>query len=249
MAPETKTTGSAPAPEGDVGSIIFDSLIEAAWRAFVLMILGNIAVSLVSGIFHEMTPSLPPGFGGAEAASHTGHGHWHWSSQWMHRGAFLPIFGFLFAGILWIRLRPAPADAKTSASSRRLQRIQRVLRDEWFGLFVWNAFGAMIAAMIAVWLQRFSTVQWLLDLVFGLIGPPFLQLIGAIFGEGATRRMDAWFSWYGQNQPKFTFWLIYFASICDDLGIPNIKTLGRWLWRRARARVNGQRCRRGTAAP
>jgi hypothetical protein len=248
MAPETNTTGRAPAPEREVGSIVIDSLIEAAWRAFILMILGNIAVSLVSGIFHDMTPSLPPGFGGAEVEAHSGHARWHWSSQWLHRTAFFPIFGVLSAGIIWARLRPAPADPKTSRGYRRWQRIQRVLREEWFGLFVWNAFGAMIAAMIAVWLQRFSSVQWLLDVVFGLIGPPLHQLIGSIFGEGATQRVDAWFSWYGQNQPKFTFWLIYFASICDDLGIPNVKTLGRWLWRRARTWMSGQQRQSGTAS-
>ncbi|HWW01402.1 MAG TPA: hypothetical protein VNZ64_17025 [Candidatus Acidoferrum sp.] len=31
-----------------------------------------------------------------------------------------------------------------------------------------------------------------------------------------------------QNQFKFTFWFFYTAAICDDLGLPNFKTLGRY---------------------
>jgi hypothetical protein len=53
-------------------------------------------------------------------------------------------------------------------------------------------------------------------------------------GAGSVGR---WYWWYGQNQAKFLFWLLYSAAICDDLGLPNYKTLIRWGGRRLRIYV------------
>jgi hypothetical protein len=250
-SPSERLTRSNTSNERSVWSILLDSTVEAAWRAFILIVLGNLAVSLVGGIFQDMTPSLPPGIAGTEAPSH-GRPQWHWSSDWLHREAFLPIFGLVFAGIVWVRLRRKPTDAGASPRARRvgkrLRKVQRVLRDEWFGLLVWNAFGAMAAAMVATLLPRFSLVQWMFEQALGLMGLPFHQLIESISGERGASMLDAWVGWYGHNQLQLAFWFFYFAGICDDLGLPNIKTLGRRLWRsmRTRGRALGQQSRRPT---
>jgi hypothetical protein len=124
---------------------------------------------------------------------------------------------------------------------RRLQRIQEALRENWFGLIVGNAFGAMITVVVALWIQRFSSVEWSWT---QFILPAIHGVVESVFGQHAVRAIDSWFDWFGQNQPKFDFWFIYFAAVCDDLGIPNIKTLGRWLWGRVKkaypriARIN-----------
>ncbi|MGO8700201.1 MAG: hypothetical protein ACLQVY_21130 [Limisphaerales bacterium] len=34
------------------------------------------------------------------------------------------------------------------------------------------------------------------------------------------------------------FWILYAAGVFDDLGVPNLKTLARWLWRRWRKKQN-----------
>jgi len=132
----------------------------------------------------------------------------------------------MFGGILWSRLR-GPVAAQTDTRSKRLQRIQEALRENWFGLIVGNAFGAMITVIVAIWVQRFSSVQW----VWHSLVHSLLQLV---LSERALQGINSWLDWFGQNQPKFDFWMIYFAAICDDLGIPNIKTFGRWLWRKVR---------------
>jgi hypothetical protein len=49
-------------------------------------------------------------------------------------------------------------------------------------------------------------------------------------------KVKVWWSWYDQNQLKFNFWLIYLAAVCDDFGIPNLKSLVRWGWRKWRAK-------------
>ena len=221
----------SPATARGLLSAILASAAEAAWKAFVLLVLGRVAVSILSGIFQDMTPSLPPSFEEAEATTHSQH-HWHVSS-WLRGSAFYGVFAVFFAGILWSRLR-GPVTEQSGARSRRLQKIQRVLRDNWFGVIVGNAFGAMIAAAVAVWLQRFSWVQWLLHELLQLILPAVHQAVLWLFSERLTHHVDSWFAWYGQNQAKFNFWFIYFAAICDDLGIPNIKTLARGLFRRTR---------------
>jgi len=57
-AQESKNIQPATAPT--FPSVIWGSAIEAAWKTIVLLVLGNIAIGLVSDIFHDMTPSLPP---------------------------------------------------------------------------------------------------------------------------------------------------------------------------------------------
>jgi hypothetical protein len=209
--------------------VIWASAVEAAWKTIVLLVLGNVAISLVSGIFSEMAPSLPPGFAEAEGTHHARH-HWH-GSGWVDRSAFYPVFALMFAGIVWSRLR-GPATAGAGRMSRRLQRIQKAFRENWFGLIVGNAFGAMIGVMVALWIQRFSFVQSPWHWVMQLIVPEIRGALEFVFGERMVLGIGSWWDWFGQNQPKFDFWMIYIAAICDDLGIPNIKTLGRWLWRK-----------------
>jgi hypothetical protein len=99
----------------------------------------------------------------------------------------------------------------------------------------------MIGAMVLVWVQKFSLSQLLWGWALHSIVPPLHDLAAHFFGEPGTDTIGRWFSWYGQNQLKFDFWLIYFASVCDDLGLPNLKTLARFAWRRFR--------RKGRATP
>jgi hypothetical protein len=80
--------------------------------------------------------------------------------------------------------------------------------------------------------------------VGGLLSP-MLHAIGKLLP--GTDLLASWGSWYADNQFKFTFWLFYSAAICDGLGVPNYKTLGRMLWQRCVRRWN--RVGRGGAGP
>ncbi len=64
--------------------------------------------------------------------------------------------------------------------------------------------------------------------------PGLHKLAEQVFGASRVDGFRRLFSWYGENQFKFDFWFIYFASVCDDLGLPNLKTLARFFWRRLR---------------
>ena len=64
----------------------------------------------------------------------------------------------------------------------------------------------------------------------------FQNLAESLLGKGSAGSFHDWASWYGDNQYRFTFWFLYLAAIGDDLGIPNFKTLGRWLGRKVRNR-------------
>jgi hypothetical protein len=236
-----ETPNVRPAAAQELPSVIWGAAIEAAWKTLVLLVLGNVAISLVSGIFHDMIPSLPPGFAEGETTNQsTYHYHWHFRG-WFHGSLFYPVFGLLFAGILWSRWRGPATTPATTRRMRRLQRIQQSLRENWFGLIVGNAFGAMITVVVALWIQRFSSVQWSWT---QFILPAIHGVVESVFGQHAVQAIDSWFDWFGQNQPKFDFWFVYFAAVCDDLGIPNIKTLGRWVWGRVKktypriARIN-----------
>jgi hypothetical protein len=91
----------------------------------------------------------------------------------------------------------------------------------------------MIAAMAAYWIQQFSFSQILLHWLWAAIGTPIHGILAQVLGK-STDGLDSWFGWYNANQLKLSFWFFYLTAICDDLGLPNLKTLARWLWRRVR---------------
>ena len=145
------------------------------------------------------------------------------------------MFCVVFALNVWGRLRNAAGEETERAS--RLTRASRHFSQHWFGLIIGNAVGAVIAAMVAVWVQQFTLTRmlfgwWLASAAEGM-QPAMHGFLGARTGDA----LNAWVHWYGDNQLKFTFWLFYLAAIGDDLGIPNFKTFGRWLGRRARQRL------------
>jgi hypothetical protein len=114
---------------------------------------------------------------------------------------------------------PAIHSAKSYA---RWQRIGRRFSENWFGSLIGNAFLAFALATVFAHLPSFSLWKLFWHWFLGWLQP------GRLFGDGAA----PWFDWYDQNQLRFNFWLIYIAAVCDDVGIPNFKSLGRWLWSR-----------------
>jgi hypothetical protein len=145
------------------------------------------------------------------------------------QNSFWIIFAVLYvviAATQFARFLNDPAHRRFAA---RLLLINRRVSGHWFRLLVLNAFAAWLTAMVLVVIQKFSWTQILWNLIGGLVQPVVHAIASVVPGSGLLGR---WYSWYGQNQGKFLFWLFYSAAICDDVGLPNYKTLLRWGVRR-----------------
>jgi hypothetical protein len=79
--------------------------------------------------------------------------------------------------------------------------------------------------------QQFTFTQFLWNILGDLVRAG-LQAITTLFPTGAVSFVESFVHWYKANHYRFIFWLLYTAAICDDLGLPNYKALGRFLWRR-----------------
>ncbi len=255
----------------DLFAVIWETAWHAGVRAFLVLLFGGIAISIVGGIFENMIPSRPPMFdrpaakqsasAGAPARDtpelevdpsaqaenadtpplpkHDSPAKLHFQQfhnlDWtpLTKNHFLMVAAIFFCVGMWNRLRYGLAVESGAAPSRR-QRIINNVSENWFRMVVGNAFGAMISAMVLVWVQKFSWAQMLWHWVFQDVLSTFQPVAETILGRGHLGSFEQWWNWYGDNQFRFTFWLFYVGAICDDMGLPNFKTLGRWLGRRWR---------------
>jgi len=144
------------------------------------------------------------------------------------------VFSLIFTATISLRLAQYGKTKEEWKPGTRLQKIGRRLSEDWFGLIVGNAFGAMISAIVVVWVQKFTLTQLAFNAAGGWAVPAIRELANWLLGETLTQTLGDWLSWYGGNQFRFTFWFLYLACVCDDLGIPNLKTLARRGWRRLR---------------
>ena len=245
MQPPEDKPGQVPARSVEgLGDIIWHAAWSACIRAFLVLLLGGIAVSIVGGILRDMTPSAPPGFGGkpqlepesSPVPMPTNMGRifqfHHVPGAWLTQHQFFILAGVFFCFGLWQRFR-SEEQARIGATPTRSQKILKHAYENWFGLVVGNAFGAMISAIVLVAIQQVSAAQIYWHIVSSWVEP----VAQGLLGNAGMNTVQQWWAWYGANQLKFNFWLFYLAAISDDLGLPNFKTLGRWLGRRWRNRV------------
>lgn len=214
-------------------------LWDCAWQAVVLALLarllGGIAVGIVGGIWQDMAPSAPPGFIGRPLLEEEPSGSFSW--------AFVRQHGFVMLAGLFFLLKGAGRFAVYSRAEHHRQAAvwaQGLLAratERWFDLIVGNAFGAMVAAIVLQVTQQFSLTQFVWQLCMSFL-QPLVQGVGNLLPHsGLLERLDAWCGWYSENRLKFMFWFFYTAAICDDLGLPNFKTLGRYAWRQLHRRT------------
>jgi hypothetical protein len=228
-------------------SKVLEALWDSAWEALVLAflarILGGIVVGAVGGIWHEMTPSLPPGLGAnplelPQAAIHLAGG-------WFRQHLLALLFGVFFVAKIVARLTRGGGTQAPRGLHAAVGRICHRLSEEWFGLIVMNAFTAFVAVMVLQFTRHFSSVHWGWGVVCAM-AQPLLQACSSL-APGVFAKLTAFYDWFGDNQLKFTFWLFYAGAICDDLGLPNYKALARWFWRRVRRRGQSSASEPGAA--
>ena len=217
----------------------FDALCEMLWEtafesaigALMVMIMGGIAIGIVGGIFGDMNPHLPPALAGAKPVTTIPHS-FIGLQNFFHQYQYAIIFSVLFLAKLVGRLARYSTLEKHRETAAWLGGFSERISEDWLGLIVINAFNAWITALILSWLQNFSWTHFLWALAMEALQPLFHFLFGWVPANPFFDLLGSTWGWYNDNQFKFTFWLIYTAAICDDLGIPNIKTLSRIVWLR-----------------
>ncbi len=234
--PVEKAPGPAAPPSAkareDLFEILLGSAIESFFTTIMVLVLGSIAVGMLGGIFHQMTPTPPPGFVTKPEAEGTVFSSlFAWGASFReHR--LLVVFLLIFLPTAWCRLFGNDHMTGTGSPSTRMAKVRKKLLGDWFSLIIVNAFVAMICALVLAWTQRFTLTKILLGWLLQSVVPALQSVANLLLGHSRADSLQAWFHWYGENQLKFTFWFLYLAAVCDDLGIPNLKTLGRWaLWR------------------
>jgi len=213
-------------------AILWQTAVQSFVRAFLVVVFGGVAINVASSIWDEMVPSRPPGFAQPVQAEIKAAGALSLWETWFGEHLFFIVFCLIFALTAWFRLVREKQQIEESKAESHLRSITHALSENWFGLIVGNAFGALISAILLVWVQKFTFASMIFNWLLGSVLSIFQSLAHGLLGAGAAGSLDAWFSWYGDNQLKFTFWFFYLSAICDDLGIPNFKTLGRRLARR-----------------
>jgi hypothetical protein len=239
-SPQRSSMPDTLEPVGILG-VLRTSAVKALPEAIFVLVMGNVAVGLVGGIWHEMAPSLPPGMNGKAllAAERSVSSIIQWPSIREHQ--FLIVYSIFLVHNLRLRLFGNPTarqDDELEPTAREARR--RFLRD-WFRLIVGNAFGAMFSAIALFWVQQFSLSQLMWHAVLQPVVALLQSAASNLFGESSASAFQGWISWYGENQFKFNFWFLYLAAICDDLGVPNLKTFARWFWHRIKARITRAR--------
>lgn len=227
---ETRDTSSSATLEaGSVLQVALQSAIECAVQAVLVILLGGLALDIAGGICKSMIPSAPPAFVGQPELEATLAGDPQFTSvlgHWLFEHRFALVFACIFIPTLCSRLGVLAASPATS----RLGKLHRKVVNDWFGLIVVNAVVASASAMALSWVQDLSTARMVASI---LLEPAqsVLQPVISLFTVDSEGWLQQWSTWYSQNSLKLAFWFLYLTAICDDLGIPNLKSLVKSLLR------------------
>jgi len=151
------------------------------------------------------------------------------------RGRFGLIFAVLFVGMAVGRLMRYSRNQERRNAAVWLTRVSRRVSAEWFSLVVVNAIIASVMVSVLQITSQFTLTKVLWNLA-GTLFEPMIQAVAGFLPDGPVGAIKGLVNWFNANQLKFSFWLLYSAAICDDLGLPNYKTLGRFLSRRLKKR-------------
>lgn len=212
--------------------------------------MGNVALGILGGIFSAMTPSAPPFLPnnfGAHANSNSSPMRTWWSAAHEHQFAIVYVILFaICARTQLIAVFPG-ATGQTAMTETRFQKISVRFSENWFRLIVGNAFGALISAIVLYFVESFTGTRFLVNLVLAIVLPTIKTIATFVFGARIVDFVGGTFAWYSDNQLGFNFWILYVAGVCDDLGIPNLKTLARFAWSRwFRSRIDSAPENHGT---
>jgi hypothetical protein len=207
--------------------MVVEAAIAAAGHTLLFVILGRVALSITGGLLRDKIPSPPPGF--------------EWPSipflesgwAWLMHYRLWILWTIFFGFGMGMRLRKATQDGTPPG---RWARAAKRLSENWFGIFVGNAIGASFSAGLVLLLSHLSLENWVFKQCWNAVAAALSSWTGPVTDVGFVSFFKSAWHWFTANQLSFTFWSLFLAAILDDLGLPNLKTWGRLLWRRVRPR-------------
>jgi hypothetical protein len=224
--------GPAPLTFDKAAEILWSCVWESVALAFLVQIMGSVTLGIVGGLWHDMTPSLPPGLAGKPLPEAEPSPVWDGLRTQFHHHQFAILLAVVFVAKAATRLLHYSDNEAHQNAATQVRVMARHLSRQWFRLVVGNAFAAFGVALALRFIQEFSLTHLVWQFFTALTAPVWHAVGGVLPAAGFFDAIRKLASWYGDNQFKFTFWLLYSAGICDDLGLPNYKTLARLAWQR-----------------
>lgn len=212
-------------------SLLWNSAWEALLLAFLIQILGGVALAMMGNVWGRMMPSLPPTLTSDPKleSSVPAHPTFHFGA----RERFILIFAVVFAGMAFGRLLKHSRNANHRTAADLTGRLMKRVSEEWFQVVVVNAFVASIMVSVFQVTNQYTPLKILWRFMADALRVPINAFVD-VLPQGPAGVAAGLLAWYGANQLKFSFWVLYGAAICDDLGLPNYKALARCGWRRIR---------------
>ena len=142
------------------------------------------------------------------------------------------LFLILFTVQTTVRLAGHSNSEKRRVAAAGLEKMLRQVCSDWWRLLIVNAFTAWATVLVIQIVRQFSISAFVWAVICDVLEPVARAVTAPVADTAFGNRLRSLIGWYGENQFKFSFWLLYSAAICDDLGLPNLKTLARrsWAW-------------------
>ena len=233
---ERRSTGLRAIP-----GVIVGSAFQALWCALIFMIFAEIAFAISTDIFMEMIPSMPPGVesGPVEEGESLDQAPTRGDLKALYKEyKYWFYYSLSFLGLAVINVSGAFKKKPTALLPEPLRKVGVKLWQNWFKILVMNAFGCMIAAIVFVILQNVSFIRILIDIILALLQPVFYRTASLFMNAEAIATAAGFVEWFHDSEVKFAFWAFYLTAVLDDLGLPNIKTLVKQLYRRLKRPSN-----------
>lgn len=194
MTPTPKDLEAPRRPDaGAIATALWGSAIDAFVKTILVVVMGNVALGMLGGIFSAMTPSSPP-FLPKISGSHTDPDaslmHTWWSAA--HEHQFAIVYVILFA--LGVRTRLFPGSDEAATTETRFQKISNQFSSNWFSLIVGNAFGALISAIVIYFAEMFAG-GFLFKLMLAALLPGIKSIATLIFGNAIVNFFGGVFDW------------------------------------------------------
>ncbi len=200
MAAEPAAT-SIPAQAADKPALTLAKALEIIWAcawecavlALLIRIVGGVTLEVVGDLWHEMTPSMPPGLAPAPVAeAQPPSPAWQGLRHLFQHHSYAIIFAIVFLIRGTSRLRHYSGDETEEDAAVQVRLLCRRLTRRWIRLVVVNAFVAFGGAIALQFMQQFSLTSFVWQFLGDLFHPVIHTIAQLVPGSGTIGRLASW---------------------------------------------------------